>query len=116
MLPSVAGAGGGLFPIGEYSGTTHADWLEPVLLKGRHRQTHLVWNIYHSYWCCKQKNIQKRKVRQTVSRTSPIGLNVAFSIGWSRAETKTNVLKMGVKLIQYIREDPLPQCKIISER
>ncbi len=31
----------GLFLIGEYSGSTRGDWLETVLLKGRHRQNTL---------------------------------------------------------------------------
>jgi hypothetical protein len=35
------GWGLGLFLIGEYSGSTRADWLETVLLKGRHRQNTL---------------------------------------------------------------------------
>jgi hypothetical protein len=51
----------------------------------------------HDYWCCKQKNIEIREVQPTVSRTSPIRLNVAYSIGRRGAETKTNVFKMAAK-------------------
>jgi hypothetical protein len=57
----------------------------------------LVWKIYHYYWCCKQKKIEG-EVRRTVSRTLPIWLNIAYSIGWGGDETETHVFKMAVKL------------------
>jgi hypothetical protein len=41
-------------------------------------------------------NILVHKKDQNVSSTTPIRLNVFYSIGWSGAETETHVFKMAV--------------------
>jgi len=46
---------------------------------------HLVWN-----GSANKKNIEKGEVQLTVSSTSPIWLNVAYSSGWSERKRKQN--------------------------
>ncbi len=51
-------------------------------------------------WCSKQKNIEKGEVRLTVSSTTPIRLNNAYSIDWSERKRKQNYFKM-VAILKY---------------
>jgi hypothetical protein len=36
----------------------------------------------HDCWCCKQEKLKTGEVLRTVSRTSPIRLNTAYSFGY----------------------------------
>jgi hypothetical protein len=46
------------------------------------------------YNFCSTNILLQYKENQNVSSTTPIRLNVAYSIGWSGAETETNVFEM----------------------
>jgi hypothetical protein len=36
----------------------------------------------HAYWYCKQKKLKTGEVQRTVSHTSPIWSNIAYSFSW----------------------------------
>jgi hypothetical protein len=60
-----------------------------------------------------EKYFKMRSAAKTVSSTSPIQLNMAYSISWCGAETGTKAFKMAAKKKKKQRS---LQCEINSER